>query len=86
MQWNVPNAPFPGGSNAFFASAEGHRLPHTPDWTANLGAAYVLQTSIGEWKVDGNFVHDSGWYGEPDNSLSQYAPPRTYGIKFTAEF
>jgi iron complex outermembrane receptor protein len=133
VQWNVPNPPFPGGSDSFFASAEGHRLPHTPDWTANLGATYVLPTSIGEWTLAGNYFHSSGWYGEPDNqlrqpaynlinadlywhlqnkhytiglwgrnlsnelvyaaiagnavaSLSQYTPPRTYGIKFNAEF
>ncbi len=133
VQWNVPNPPFPGGSNSFFASADGNRLPHTPDWTANLGATYVLRTAIGEWTLRGDFVHDSGWYGEPDNqlrqpaynmvnaslywhlqsrpysiglwgrnlgnelvytaiagnavtSLSQYAPPRTFGLKFRAEF
>jgi iron complex outermembrane receptor protein len=132
VQWNVPNPPFPGGSDSFFASAEGNRLPHTPDWTANLGATYVLPTPIGEWTLASNYFHSSGWYGEPDNqlrqpaynqinaslywrlnnhytiglwgrnlsnelvytalagnavtSLSQYAPPRTYGIKFNAEF
>jgi outer membrane receptor protein involved in Fe transport len=133
VQWNVPNPPFPGGSDSFFASAEGHRLPHTPDWTGNLGATYVLPTSIGEWTMAGNYFHSSGWYGEPDNqlrqpaynlvnaslywhlwntpyaiglwgrnlgnelvytgiagnavtSLAQYAPPRTYGVKFNAEF
>ena len=133
VQWNVPNPPFPGGSDSFFASADGHRLPHTPDWTANLGATYVLPTSIGEWTLAGNYFRSSGWYGEPDNqlrqpaynlvnaslywhlwntpyaiglwgrnlgnelvytgiagnavtSLAQYAPPRTYGVKFNAEF
>jgi iron complex outermembrane receptor protein len=132
VQWNVPNPPFPGGSDSFFASAEGNRLPHTPDWTANLGATYVLPTPIGEWTAAANYFHSSGWYGEPDNqlrqpaynminaslywrlsshyslglwgrnlsnelvysalagnavtSLSQYSPPRTYGIKFSAEF
>ena len=133
VQWNVPNPPFPGGSDSFLASAEGHRLPQTPDWTAMLGGTYVLPTSIGEWTLAGNYFHSSGWFGEPDNqlrqsaynlinaslywrpqnqhysiglwgrnlsnelvysalagnavtSLSQYTPPRTYGIKFNAEF
>ncbi len=132
VQWNVPNPPFPGGSDSFFASAEGNRLPHTPDWTAMLGATYVIPTPIGEWTLASNYFHSSGWFGEPDNqlrqpaynlinasvywrlnnhytiglwgrnlsnelvysalagnavtSLSQYTPPRTYGIKLNAEF
>jgi iron complex outermembrane receptor protein len=133
VQWNVPNPPFPGGSNSFFASAEGHHLPHTPTWTANVGLNYVLDTAVGNWTLDANFLHNSGWFGEPDNqlaqpaynsinasvyvhpknqpfsiglwgrnlsnqvvytavsgnaitSLGQYAPPRTYGIKFSADF
>jgi iron complex outermembrane receptor protein len=133
VQWNVPNPPFPGGSNEFFASAEGNHLPDTPDWTANAGFTYVLPTSVGDWSLDANYLHNSGWFGEPDNqlrqpayntvdaamywhvnngaftiglwgrnltdalvytaiqgnavtSLSQYAPPRTYGIKFSADF
>jgi len=133
VQWNVPNPPFPGGSDSFFASAEGHRLPQTPTWTANVGLDYVLDTAVGNWTLDANFLHNSGWFGEPDNqlaqpafnsinasvyvrpknqpfsiglwgrnlsnqvvytavsgnaitSLGQYAPPRTYGIKFSVDF
>jgi iron complex outermembrane receptor protein len=133
VQWNVPNPVFPGGSDSFFASARGHRLPNTPDWTANVGLTYVVQTSTGDWTLNANYLHNSGWFGEPDNQLrqpaydtvnaslywhlkdkpftiglwgrnlsdelvytavsgnavsglSQYAPPRTYGIKFSADF
>ena len=133
VQWNVPNPVFPGGSNSFFASADGHRLPYTPDWTINVGLTYDLRSPIGDWTLDGNFLHNGGWFGEPDNqlrqvayntvnagiywhvkngpftvglwgrnltdalvyaavqgnalsSLAQYAPPRTYGIKFSADF
>jgi iron complex outermembrane receptor protein len=133
VQWNVPNPVFPGGSNAFFASANGNRLPDTPDWTANVGLSYVLPTPIGDWSLDANYLHNSGWFGEPDNQLrqpayntvnaaanwhvhngpftiglwgrnlsdalvytavsgnavsglSQYVPPRTYGIKVSADF
>jgi iron complex outermembrane recepter protein len=133
VQWNVPNPPFPGGSTAFFASANGHELPHTPTWTTNAGLDYTLNSAIGTWTANANFLHSSGWFGEPDNqlaqrpynsvdasvyvqptgqpfsiglwgrnlsdarvysavsgnaltSLSQYAPPRTYGIKFSVEF
>jgi iron complex outermembrane receptor protein len=133
VQWNVPNPVFPGGSDSFFASAQGNRLPNTPDWTVNVGLSYLLPTSLGDWTLDANFLHNSGWFGEPDNqlrqpayntvnaagywrvkngpftvglwgrnlsnervytavqgnavtSLAQYAPPRTYGIKFSADF
>ncbi|HWM65020.1 MAG TPA: TonB-dependent receptor plug domain-containing protein [Steroidobacteraceae bacterium] len=133
VQWNVPNPPFPGGSTAFFASARGHELPHTPTWTTNVGLNYSLDSRIGNWTANANFLHSSGWFGEPDNqlsqrpynsidasvyvrpmnqpfsiglwgrnlsngvvyaavsgnaltSLAQYAPPRTYGIKFSVDF
>ena len=133
VQWNVPNLPFPGGSNSFFASARGHELPNTPTWTGNVGINYLLDTAVGKLTLDANFLHNSGWFGEPDNqlaqraynsinasvylhpknqpftiglwgrnlsnqivytavsgnaitSLGQYAPPRTYGIKFSADF
>jgi iron complex outermembrane receptor protein len=133
VQYNVPYPAFPGGSNSFFASANGNRLPDTPDWTINLGPTYVLRTASGDWTFDANYLHDSGWYGEPDNQLrqsaynsvnasvnwhigngpytvglwgrnltdslvytavsgnsvaglAQYAPPRTYGIRFGADF
>jgi iron complex outermembrane recepter protein len=132
VQWNVPNPPFPGGSNSFFASANGHELPHTPTWTTNVGLNYQLDTAAGRWTLDANLLHNSGWFGEPDNqlaqraynsinadlyihphhqpfsiglwgrnlsnqlvytavsgnaitSLGQYAPPRTYGIRFSAD-
>jgi iron complex outermembrane receptor protein len=73
VQWNVPNPVFPGGSNSFFASARGHELPHTPTWTTNVGLNYVLDTALGNWSLDANFLHSSGWYGEPDNQLAQAA-------------
>src|SRR4029077_10614790 len=47
VQWNVPNPPFPGGSDSFFGSANGHRLPHTPTWTTNVGLNYILDTDVG---------------------------------------
>ncbi|HXI43695.1 MAG TPA: TonB-dependent receptor, partial [Bryobacteraceae bacterium] len=73
VQWNVPNPPFPGGSNSFFASANGHELPHTPTWTTNVGLNYQLDTAAGRWALDANLLHNSGWFGEPDNQLAQRA-------------
>jgi iron complex outermembrane receptor protein len=132
VQWNVPNPPVPGGSTPFFASADGNVLPYTPEWTANVGLSYLLPTRTGDWTLDAQYLHNSGWFGEADNqlrqpayenvnaglhwrlnngpytislwgrnltnalvytavqgnflaSLSQYAPPRTYGIQFSAQ-
>ena len=132
VQYNVPNPSFPGGSTPSFASADGNQLPYTPQWTANLGLSYQIPTSTGDWSLDAQYLHNSGWFGEADNelrqpaydnvntglhwhvnngpytvslwcrnltnalvytsvagnflaSLSQYAPPRTYGIEFSAK-
>jgi iron complex outermembrane receptor protein len=133
VQYNVPNPPFPGGSTPFFASADSNRLPYTPEWTANVGLNYLVPTPIGDWTFDGQYLHNSGWFGEADNqlhqpaydnvnaalhwrvnngpytislwcrnatnslvytsmagnflaSLAQYTPPRTYGIRFSAQW
>jgi iron complex outermembrane recepter protein len=132
VQYNVPLPPVPGGSIPSFASADGNQLPYTPQWTANLGLSYLIPTSTGDWTLDAQYLHNSGWFGEADNelrqpaydnvntglhwhvnngpytislwcrnltnalvytavagnflaSLSQYAPPRTYGIEFSAK-
>jgi len=132
VQYNVPNPAFPGGSTPSFASADGNQLPYTPQWTANVGLSYQIPTSTGDWSLDAQYLHNSGWFGEADNelrqpaydnvnaglhwhvnngpytvslwcrnltnalvytsvagnflaSLSQYAPPRTYGIEFSAK-
>jgi iron complex outermembrane recepter protein len=132
VQYNVPNPSFPGGSIPSFASADGNQLPYTPQWTANLGLSYLMPTSTGDWSLDAQYLHNSGWFGEADNelrqpaydnvntglhwhvnngpytvslwcrnltnalvytsvagnflaSLSQYAPPRTYGIEFSVK-
>jgi len=73
VQYNVPNPPIPGGSNPFFASADGNQLPYTPEWTANLGLSYLIPTTTGDWTLDGQYVHNSGWFAEADNQLRQPA-------------
>jgi iron complex outermembrane receptor protein len=73
VQYNVPNPPFPGGSTPFFASADGNQLPDTPQWTANLGLSYRIPTPTGDWTVDAQYLHNSGWFGEADNQLRQPA-------------
>ena len=73
VQYNVPNPPIPGGSNPFFASADGNQLPYTPEWTANLGLSYLIPTATGDWTLDGQYLHNSGWFAEADNQLRQPA-------------
>src|ERR1700691_5391178 len=73
VQYNVPNPAFPGGSTPFFASADGNQLPYTPEWTANLGLNYLIPTPIGDWTLDAQYLHNSGWFGEADNQLRQPA-------------
>ena len=73
VQYNVPNPPIPGGSNPFFASADGNQLPYTPEWTANLGFSYLIPTTTGDWTLDGQYLHNSGWFAEADNQLRQPA-------------
>jgi iron complex outermembrane recepter protein len=73
VQWNVPNPPFPGGSTPFFASADGNQLPDTPQWTANLGLSYLIPTPTGDWTLDAQYLHNSGWFAEADNQLRQPA-------------
>lgn len=71
VQWNVPNPQFPGGSTPSFASADENSLPYTPEWTANLDLNYLIPTPAGDWTVDGQYLHSSGWFGEADNQLRQ---------------
>jgi iron complex outermembrane receptor protein len=73
VQYNVPNPVIPGGSTPFFASADGNQLPFTPEWTANVGLSYAIPTPIGDWILDGQYLHNSGWFAEADNQLRQPA-------------
>ncbi|HZO52741.1 MAG TPA: TonB-dependent receptor [Bryobacteraceae bacterium] len=53
-------------------SADGHHLPTTPDFTANLGADYLLPLPTGSLTFHGEFFHSGRWYADPSNRLSQH--------------
>lgn len=73
---SFPNAIFAiprptGGTQAVIASAEGNRLPLTPDATFNLNINYEKYTTSGTWTVDAGYYANSGWFGQSDNILEQ---------------
>ncbi|HEY2684641.1 MAG TPA: TonB-dependent receptor [Steroidobacteraceae bacterium] len=73
VQYNVPNPAFPGGSTPSFSSADGNQLPDTPEWTASVGFNYLIPTARGDFTLDGQYLRNSGFYGEADNQLRQPA-------------
>ena len=60
-----------GGAIPVTESANGHRLPITPDATFNLNADYQRETPIGTWNLDAGYYSNSGWYAQVDNFLKQ---------------
>lgn len=52
-------------------SADGKRLPQTPDVQINLGAQYHLELSQGSLDFAADFFHSARWYEAPENRLSQ---------------
>ena len=75
-----PNAPYaiPGvlcsdTSNAPLCAgdASGNRLPYTPTATFNLGANYNVDVGYGKLNVSANYLHSTGWFASPDNTLRQ---------------
>ena len=38
-----------------------------------LGLSYLIPTSTGDWTLDAQYLHNSGWFGEADNQLRQPA-------------
>ncbi|WEK02324.1 MAG: TonB-dependent receptor [Candidatus Sphingomonas phytovorans] len=82
-----------GGSIRSTVSAEGNRLPITPDATVNLNVHYVRETKAGIWSFDLGGYYNSGFFGQPDNVLEQKAyalldgsigwkmPDKRYGIR-----
>jgi iron complex outermembrane receptor protein len=75
---SFPNAdittPAPGGGTVYdVGSVKGNELPVAPDWTLNASADYVLPTSVGDVAFNVTYLHNDGWFGEPDNRLRQPA-------------
>jgi len=53
------------------ASAEGKRLPNTPDWQLNAGAEYSIPLSSGSVVLAADFFHSDKWYSTPENKAFQ---------------
>jgi iron complex outermembrane receptor protein len=52
-------------------SAEGKRLPNTPDWQLNAGAEYAIPLSSGSVVLAADFFHSDKWYSTPENRTFQ---------------
>jgi len=71
----IPNPPPPDAADLCQASANGKRLPNTPDYTGYVGLNWGHTFSFGKMDVNTNVYHSSRWYGLVDNNplLSQKA-------------
>ena len=68
----VISTPLATGGNAISSGdAKGNRLPMTPNWTANLTAAYVIPTDIGDFELSSTYLHNDGYYESAENRLRQ---------------
>ena len=57
----------------FEASAQGNRLPVTPDAVVDLKADYRFDLIGGQANADVTYQYNTGWFSEPDNIIHQ--PP-----------
>jgi len=77
---SFPDAPFatPGvlcantsDAPLCIGDASGNRLPYSPTATFNLGANYSANVGYGTLDLNANYLHNSGWFASPDNTLEQ---------------
>ena len=54
-------------------SADGKRLPNTPDWTMNLGAEYMVPLGSSNLTLAADYFHSTKWFSDPENRLAQHA-------------
>ena len=69
----VPTGVEGGGVPVFEASAQGNRLPVTPDAVVDLKADYRFDLIGGQANADVTYQYNTGWFSEPDNIIHQ--PP-----------
>jgi iron complex outermembrane receptor protein len=67
------STPAPGGGTEYsIGSAEGNRLPFSPDLTLSVTADYLIPLgTVGELTLSATYSYNAGFYGEPDNRLHQ---------------
>jgi len=63
----------PGRQRLLLRIGRGPSFAADADLDDHVGLNYVLDTAVGNWTLDANFLHNSGWFGEPDNQLAQPA-------------
>jgi iron complex outermembrane receptor protein len=54
-------------------SADGKRLPNTPDTTVNLGAEYMVPLGSANLALAADYFHSTKWFSDPENRLAQKA-------------
>ena len=62
-----------GGTIQENKSAKGNEIPFTPNFTANLGADYIVPIGDGKATFFLNYSYNSGWFASADNILKQSA-------------
>jgi iron complex outermembrane receptor protein len=70
----LPNPNPPYGSTPFMPiNASGNDLPHSPHTTVTAGIDYTVPTSIGAFDLNVGYLHNSGFYWDPDLQVRQSA-------------
>jgi iron complex outermembrane receptor protein len=70
------NAAPPYGALLGTTDASGNRLPQAAKFTSTVGASYKFSSDAGEWVIGADWYHNSGFFWQPDNILSQPAYDR----------
>lgn len=52
-------------------SADGKRLPNTPDWTVDLGIEYKVPIGGSNLTLSADYFHSDKWFSDPENRLAQ---------------
>lgn len=70
----VLSTPIPGGGTAFGTfDAKGNELPVAPDLVGTVGLDYRIPSSVGEFKLNGTYTYNDGFFAEADERLRQKA-------------
>ncbi|WHO38388.1 TonB-dependent receptor [Sphingobium sp. AP49] len=62
-----------GGNCLYIGDASGNKLQNTPTFTASVGGSLDIPTGFGKFTLAGNFYHNSGFVGTPDERVKQKA-------------
>jgi iron complex outermembrane receptor protein len=71
---SFPDAPIStpgGGVPVTTGSVAGNALPYAPKATLDLGVTYTIPLTASNLVLNGQYLHSSGFYFEPDNVAQQ---------------